>query len=44
MLNSDTHATDTLDYAYDLAIEHIKKAGINKIYRLRKNGFEEVEI
>lgn len=44
MLNSDTHAVDTLDYAYDKAIEHIKKAGINKIYVLRKNGFEEIEI
>ena len=44
MLNSDTHAADTLDYAYDIALNHIKSAGINKIYRLRKNGFEEVEI
>ena len=44
MLNSDTHAVDTIDYAYDVAINHIKSAGINKIYRLRKNGFEEVEI
>lgn len=44
MLNSDTHAVDTLDYAYDIALDHIKKAGINKIYVLRKNGFEEIEI
>lgn len=44
MLNSDTHAADTLDFAYDKAIEHIKSAGINKIYRLRKDGFEEIEI
>ena len=44
MLNSDTHAVDTIDYAYDLAINHIKSAGINKICVLRKNGFEEIEI
>lgn len=44
MLNSDTHAADTIDYAYDVAIEHCKSAGINKLYRLRKNGFEEIEI
>lgn len=44
MLNSDTHAADTLDFAYDIALNHIKSAGINKIYLLRKNGFEEVEI
>ena len=44
MLNSDTHAADTLDYAYDVAIEHCKKAGIKKLYRLRKIEFEEIEI
>jgi histidinol-phosphatase (PHP family) len=44
MLNSDTHAADTLDFAYDIAIKHIKSAGINKIYRLRKFGFEEIEL
>ena len=44
MLNSDTHATDTLDFAYDIALEHCKKAGIKKLYRLRTKGFEEIEI
>lgn len=44
MLNSDTHAADTIDYAYDLALDCCKNAGVKKLYRLRKNGFEEIEI
>lgn len=44
MLNSDTHATNTVDYAYDKALDYCKKLGIKKLYRLRKNGFEEIEI
>lgn len=43
-LNSDTHAANTLDFAYDTAIKHIKSVGINKIYILRKNGFEKMGI
>ena len=42
MINSDTHAVGTLDYAYDKAIEHLKNAGANKVYRLREYGFEEI--
>lgn len=44
MLNSDTHSVKTIDYAYDIALEHCNKAGVKKLYRLRKNGFEEIEI
>ena len=44
MLNSDTHAADTLDYAYDIALDYLKKAGIKTLYRLRKFGFEEIAI
>ena len=44
MINSDTHAVGTLDYAYDKAIEHLKNAGANKVYRLRETGFEEILI
>lgn len=41
-LNSDTHAINSLDYAYDKAVTHLKKVGVTKIYRLRKDGFEEI--
>lgn len=44
MLNSDTHSADTIDYAYDKALDCCKKAGVKKLYRLRKHGFEEIEI
>ncbi len=44
MVNSDTHAADTIDYAYDIALDYLKKAGIKTLYRLRKFGFEEIAI
>ena len=44
MINSDTHSSSTLDYAYDIALEHLKKAKVKRLYRLRKDGFEEFEI
>ncbi len=44
MLNSDTHAADTIDYAYDKALDCCKNASVKKLYRLRKNGFEEIAI
>ena len=44
MLNSDTHAANTIDYAYDKAHDCCKNVGVKKLYRLRKNGFEEIAI
>lgn len=44
MINSDTHNVDTIDFGYEQAINHCKAAGIKSVMRIRKNGFEEIEI
>lgn len=44
MLNSDTHASNTIDYAYEKAIDYCKSVGATSLYRLREGGFEKIKI
>lgn len=44
MINSDTHNIDTIDAGYNTAIKICNSAGFKEIYRLRKFGFEKIEI
>jgi len=44
MLNSDCHNKDNLDFAFPEAVDYIKSAGIDRLWYLTEDGFEEEEI
>jgi histidinol-phosphatase (PHP family) len=44
MLNSDSHAANTLDCAFPDALERIRAAGFTKLSRLTENGMVEDDI
>lgn len=44
MLNSDAHAKENLDFYYDEAIKKIKNTGINKLYYLTYDGWDDYKI
>ena len=44
MINSDSHNVDTIDCAFDQAIEYIKKAGYQEIHYPDSDSFVSVKI
>ena len=41
ILGADTHAADTIDCAFPLAVELIRKAGFDRLLTLWDDGFRE---
>ena len=44
ILGADTHAADTIDCAFPLAVEIAKKAGFDTLLTLWPDGFREQKI
>lgn len=44
IIGSDSHGKDNIDYAFPVAIERIKAAGIKSVYQLMPEGFRETAI
>ncbi len=44
VISSDAHRADTINYAFDIALEHVKNAGFNKIVIFTAEGKKHVDI
>lgn len=44
IINSDAHAANAIDCAFDLCVEIARSCGFDHALRLRKSGFEEVPL
>ena len=44
LINSDAHAVETLDTAFDLCTEIARECGFDHVLRLRRSGFEAVPL
>lgn len=43
-ISSDAHSADTLDFAFDTAVQSCKECGYNEIYILKNGGFMPIKI